>query len=249
MLTWIDWVVVCAPVVLGVLGALLSIRQPSGGYKWLVGVTLVLLGITITATTLYQIRETRLADFTTHQQDEDDKAKLRAKIDDLRQGIKELEQPRLPPPHLTVSFVHPQEVAILIHNAPDVALADRPKYGVALIDLENVSADFLQIATNMGDYVRPGGSWGPNELMGIGAVKNVVKAGDRVFGSVQVGCTACGPERGYWVYLLVGQGGWYAEQHGPAKLLANLSAIQKISENFDLWVDRLVPKSERIAIE
>jgi len=264
VLTWTDWIVVCAPVVLGVLGALLSIQQPGEKSKLPLILVLILLGAGTTAATLYQIRQTRITDRTARAQDEADKRKLQGTIDDLHKQIgvlsdtsipalvgdvNGLKRPKLPPPDLTISFVHPLEVAILIHNAANSGIADRPKYAVALIDLESVSADFLRIPTTMGDYIRPGGSWGPNEFMGIDGVKSVSKHGDRIFGSVEVSCPTCVTDRGYWVYIKVGEGGWYAEQQGPPKVLTNLTAIQRIADDFDAFAASLVPPSKRIPIE
>jgi hypothetical protein len=106
--------------------------------------------------------------------------------------------------------------------------------------LDNLSANYLLIPTQMGDYIRPGEYWGPNEFMGLPAVKSVVKRGDRVFGRVQVYCTRCAKMRGYWLFIKVGEGGWYAEQEQP-RALAGLSGPQQVAANFDASVDILAP--------
>src|ERR1700685_1637572 len=149
MLTWIDWIVVCAPVVLGVLGALLSIRPPGKKIQWPLIVVLVVLGMATTAATLYQIRQTRISEESTHRQDDTDKKALQTTIDDLNAKIKVLSEtsiptllgdvkglkrPKGPPPDLRVRLVSPEEVAIVIDNSPHAGLADRPKYGVMLVD-------------------------------------------------------------------------------------------------------------------
>ncbi len=254
----------CAPVTLGVLGALLAVRPPSRKFQWPLVAILVLLGAGTTAATLYQIRETRIAEHDTQVQDEADKKGLQKTIDDLNGKIKVLSEssiptllgdvkglkrPKAPPPDLRLRFVDPQEVDIVVDNAAHAGIADRPKYGVGLIDLDNIPADFLRIPTTMGDYIRPGDFWGPNQFMGIPAVKSVVKPGDRIFGSVEVSCPTCIKNRGYWVYIKVGEGGWYSEQEGPPMGFANLNAIQKIAENFDAYAAALVPPSKRIPIK
>jgi hypothetical protein len=160
-----------------------------------------------------------------------------------------VEQPKVVPPDLTVRFVYPKEVAISIYNAANTSLADRPKYVVELVDLDNVGADYLRIPVNMGDYLRPGEFWGPNQFMGIDAVKSVVKPGDRIFGSVQVSCPTCVKNRGYWVYIKSGEGGWYFEQDGPTTRIANLDAARKIAADFDNFINTTFPQSERILIK
>jgi hypothetical protein len=264
MLTVLDWVVVCAPIALGVLGVWVSIRPPARKYHWYVASIIGFLAIATAAATLYQIRQTRLTDQSTRHQEDDDKRKLQATINHLQKQVTDLSEksiPKLqgdvsglkpvktPMPDLRVRFVHPQEVAIAIDNSAHAGVADKPKYGVALIDLDNLGADFLRIPTQMGDYIRPGDFWGPNQFMGIDAVKTVVKPGDRVFGSVSVSCPHCVKSRGYWLFIKVGDGGWYAEQEGEPKGIANRSAAETLAANPDAYMERLAPQKTRVPIK
>jgi hypothetical protein len=224
----------------------------------------VILGAVITAVTLYQIRETRIAEDSARTQDDADKKRLQKTIDDLNREVTSLsqnsipalmgdvnglKQPKTPPPDLRLRFTSPQEVAIVIDNVSHAGTADRPKYGVMLVDLDNIAADFLQIPTTMGEYIRPGSYWGPNQFMGISGVKSVVKPGDRIFGSVDISCPTCVKDRGYWLYIKAGEGGWYAEQEGGPFGLSNLKVIQQIAKNLDSYVNALVPESRRIPIK
>jgi hypothetical protein len=263
VLTWLDWIVVCAPILLGVLGALLSIRPPNRKFQGVLAAVLLLLGAGTAASMLYQIRQSRASDNATQIRNEKDKKDLQDTIKDLRKqvgvlsdtsipalegDVKGLKTPKSLPPDLRVRFVHMKDVAIVIENAPHVGIADRPKYGVQLLDFDNLAADYLRIPTNMGDYIRPGDYWGPNQFMGIDAVKGVVKPGDRIFGSVEASCPTCVKTRGYWVYIKVGEGGWYAEQDGEPKAITTLNAARGIADNLDVTLAALVPESKRIPI-
>jgi hypothetical protein len=240
---------------------------PIKKYHPLVAVVLIIFGGAAAVTTLVQIRQTRIGDLKTRNQEKEEKDKLQGTIDGLKKQVNDLStnsipqllgdveelKPSRPPkpllPDLTVRLVHPQEVAIVIDNASHAGIADRPKYGVALTDVDNLGADFLKIPTQMGDYIRPGESWGPNELMGIDAVKSVVKHGDRIVGSVSISCPTCMKTRGYWVFIKAGDGGWYAEQEGSPKAIANRAAAEKLASNFDAYADILAPKSKRTPIK
>jgi hypothetical protein len=214
---------------------------------------LVLLGGGATAGTLYQIRQTRVEDHAARVKEDEDKAKLLSTIEDLKKAVGVLDddksaKPILPKqPDLRLRLVHPQEVAIEIHNSKVRGVADRPRYGVALIDLESPN-DFLRIPTAVGDYIRPGEFWGPNEFMGIDAVKAVVKPGDRIFGSVSVSCPTCVRSRGYWIYIKAGDGGWYAEQEGLPKGISNVDAAKQIAGDFETYANTLAPSAKRIPI-
>jgi hypothetical protein len=253
---------VSATVSLAVLGAWVSIQPPKRKSVWLIA--FIVLGAGTTAATLYQVHQTRADDAKARAQDARDKKNLQDKIDALQKkvdvlsdtsipkllgDVKGLERPKARLPDLTLRFVHPQEVAIAIDNAPNAGIADRPKYGVQLVDLDNLAANYLGIPTNMGDYIRPGEFWGPNQFMGIDGVKSVVKPADRIFGSVSISCPMCVKSRAYWVYIKAGDGGWYAEQSGPPKGLANLDAARKISADFETYVNMLAPPSTRVLIK
>jgi hypothetical protein len=217
VLTAIDWFVVCAPFVLGVGGAWVSIWPPKRRYHWVIGRFLFLLGIGGAWATLYQIRQTRMDDQKQRVNDEADKKALRDEVDGLKKQVGVLSYtsipkllgdvnglkppPKAPLPDLTARFVNPQEVAIAIDNAPHAGVAYQPKYGVTLSDLDNISADLLRIPTEMGDDIRPGESWGPNQFMGLAAVKSVVKPGDRIFGGITVSCPTCAKTRGYRLFI------------------------------------------------
>jgi hypothetical protein len=252
VLTWLDWIIVAAPVLLGVLGVWLSLQPPKRKAIWMA--ILILLGVAATAATLYQIRQTRAEDQAARVKDGEDKSKLLSTIEGLKKAVgllgndKPAKPQRVPLPDLRLRFVSPQEVAIMIDNAKGGGIADRPKYGVALVDLDNPT-EFLRIPTAMGDYIRPGESWGPNQFMGIDAAKAIVKKGDRVFGSVSVSCPTCMKSRGYWLFIKVGEGGWYVEQAGEPKGLANLKAAIQMAADFDTYANTLAPPTKRITIK
>jgi hypothetical protein len=223
----------------------------------------ILLGCAAATTTLLQIREARRSDDATKASAQVSERELQSTITGLRTQVRELSEKSIPtlmgdvnglkphkavPANLTLRFVHPNEVAIVVDNAPHAGLADRPKYYAILADLDNVS-DFLRIPTFMGDYIRPGEFMGPNQFMGLDAVKSLVKPGDRIFGSVGVSCPTCLKSRNYWLYIKVGDGGWYEEQEGPSKGIASLNAAKVIGANFEAYADFIAPKAKRIPIK
>jgi hypothetical protein len=241
----------------------ISIRPPSRKYHLLWLVMFVLLGGSAATTTLLQIREARRSDEATKTSAQISERALQDTICGLRTQVKELSEKSIPtligdvnglkphkavPANLTLRFVHPDEVAIVVDNAPHAGLADRPKYYAMLADLDNVS-DFLRIPTFMGDYIRPGEFMGPNQFMGLDTVKALIKPGDRIFGSVGVSCPTCIKSRNYWLYIKVGAGGWYEEQEGPPKGLSSINAAKVIGANFDAYADIIAPNAKRITIK
>ena len=260
MLASLDWIIVAAPVLLGVLGAWLSIQPPKRKAIWMT--VLILLGVAATAATLAQIRQTRREDKVTRSEDDSAKKKLQDKIDALQQqvkllsessipgligDVKDLRPKKAPLPDVSAKFVGPEEVAILIENSKRAGVAYQPKYGVGLVDLEHPD-DFLRIPTTTGDFIRAGEAWGPNQFMGLPGVKNIVKPGDRIFGTVTVSCPTCATTRGYWVYIKAGDGGWYSNMQKPG-FITNIGVIAKLAANFEAEMDALVPKEKRLPIQ
>jgi len=162
--------------------------------------------------------------------------------------VKGLEPHKAVPANLSLRFVYPNEVSLVVDNARSAGLADRPKYWAQLIDLDNIHGNYLQIPVTMGDYIRPGELLGPQQFMGIPAVKNLVKPGDRIFGSVSVSCPTCIKTRTYWLYVKVGDGGWYEEQQGPGKTIGNWQVAETIAQNFEAYAAIFAPPDKRIPI-
>jgi hypothetical protein len=121
----------------------------------------------------------------------------------------------LPKPDVHLEFVYPSMVSVLIRNAADDAVADRPKYQLMWANLDNLDAGALVLPTQGGDYIRPGAIWGPNAVMSTPRVQSVVKPGDRITGAATVQCPDCLQTRSYWIYFVHGQGGWYCEMPRP----------------------------------
>lgn len=263
MLNHYDWITICAPILLAVVGAWISIRPPAKKYHIYVAIGLVILGGLAGASALYQIRQTRTADEIAKNAANNSEDALNAEISALRRQVATLSETSIPtligdvkglapsksvPPNLRLSFVHPTEVAIVVENDRHAGLADRPKYFVQLVDLDNLSA-FLRIPTFMGDYIRSGEFIGPNEFMGMAEVKAVVKPGDRIFGSVGVSCPTCVKSRTYWLYVKAGDGGWYEEQEGAPRAIASIDAAKKLAVNFDAYANILAPPAKRVPIQ
>jgi hypothetical protein len=264
VLTRLDWITVCAPIVLAVLGMWISVRPPSRKFHFLWLLVFILLGGAAAATTLIQIRQARRADEATRISAKTSEDALQATITGLKNqvtGLSEKSIPTLigdvndlkphkaPAPNLTLRFVYPADVAIVVDNARGAGLADRPAYGAQLLDLDNIEGDYLKIPTQVGDFIRSGDSLGPTQFMGLPAVKAIVKSGDRIFGSVYVSCPTCVKTRGYWLFIEVGEGGWYEEQSDPWKTIGSRKAAETLAGNFDTYSAVLAPPSKRIPVK
>jgi len=259
-----DWVTICSPILLAVLGAWISVRPPAKKYHLHTAIALILLGALAGGSALYQIRQTRKSDETTRATERSDKEGLQVTITGLRNQITVLSETSIPtligdvrglqphkavPANLSLRFVYPNEVSLIVDNAQGAGLADRPKYWAQLIDLDNIHGNYLQIPVSMGDYIRSGDFLGPAQFMGLPAVKSLVKPGDRVFGSVSVSCPTCIKTRTYWLYVKVGEGGWYEEQQGSGKTIGSLQAAETIAPNFDAYAAIFAPPDKRISIQ
>jgi len=117
--------------------------------------------------------------------------------------------PPLPRPDLGIALVFTKLPALVLRNVSDAIVRD-PKFTVVLWNIDSDQRDPLPIPVQVGDYIRPHRGWGPNNILGSPQVKGLYKEGDRLFGCVRVLCPDCIDERDYWVFIQVGNGGWYA---------------------------------------
>jgi hypothetical protein len=119
---------------------------------------------------------------------------------------------RLEHPDVELALEHPKSVTILIQNASREVVRD-PKYQVLLLNIDDPPEqrhEPLPIPVAKGDYIRVGGHWGPNSMIGTPAVQSRVHEGNRLLGYALVDCPTC-PNHFYWVYIQHGVEGWFAE--------------------------------------
>jgi hypothetical protein len=92
--------------------------------------------------------------------------------------------------------------------------AERPEYQLTLYDLSQTNGQEgrpLYLATPVDmlpDYILPENAKGPWILYWRASNKELVKAGDRIFGHGSVQCANCSGVRYYWIYAVVGKDGW-----------------------------------------
>jgi len=114
-------------------------------------------------------------------------------------------------PDIALRFVYPESPALVLINNSKVIAKDI-KWTVALwnMDLPDRN-DPLPIPVSTFDWIKPQSEGGPQNLFGSELVAPLLKSGDKLFGSASVSCPECVRGRTYIVYIVWGQGGWFAE--------------------------------------
>jgi hypothetical protein len=155
-----------------------------------------------------------------------------------------------------MEFTNPGDVAFRMVNLSDVTLSD-PKYYFLLIDLDgprtfNLHGTMLPqllpipAFADAGDFLK-----GKSKFMGrpivstFPAVQSIVKPNDRVFGLATVSCPSCLKDRQYWLYFVVGSGGWYCEIPWEDKRTWPLARMVSDTENV---LKELAPENKRVLI-
>jgi len=153
-------------------------------------------------------------------------------------------------PDAKLEFVYPKEVAVLVVNVSPRIMRN-PKYQVGLWNLDIPLEERmhpLPIPVQMGDFVRPGRSWGPNQLIGIPQVKARIREGNTLFGFASVTCPDCIQETSYWLKINHGHGGWYCEATNENEInVPNIMAVLRSGEPLTM-LSRLAPEGCRIPI-
>jgi hypothetical protein len=117
-------------------------------------------------------------------------------------------------PNIGLELVYPREFAVYVFNDSKV-LVNKARWWFVLFDLDQPSPNGnpkpLQIAQQFSDYIRTDSPVGPFAVIGDDSVRSQVRNGDRLFGAMAATCPDCKYVRAYYVYAVVGQGGWYSE--------------------------------------
>ncbi len=154
-------------------------------------------------------------------------------------------------PDVDLIFVYPTDVSPYMVNSTD-KVVQQPKYQVTLWNLDHhEKRNPLPIPTQTGDFIRPHNAWGPNEMLGLPAVRPLVSVGDHLFGFAQALCPDCKRNHYYWVYIEHGKLGWYCEL--PSGQLININVLfQKIVEIAnarDTWINEVAPPACRTPVK
>ena len=163
---------------------------------------------------------------------------------------------RLDKPQRTVSAQKP-DISIQVEYATGfaVTLVDsgkvvlhEPKFSAVVWDLDIADRnDPLPVpvwAAN--DWIRPGEGMGPQPVLSLPNVFPLIKKGDRIFGFLWVSCPDCIRTKYYWVYEMVGRGGWYSEL--PTGQVPAISTLLKMLPQLRTNLDQLMatlPASDR----
>ena len=256
MLTWQDWTVVCIPIALAIMGAIVSIRPPERKTHWLWFVGFLILGAVCAGTTLWQLRGSRKEEADRKQDEANARERLHTQIQILKQQVTALGENTKPKPavlpELSLILVWPKSPDVLIYN-PSNAVAYKPYYLVALWNLNARGGELMQplpmSQSHIGEYVKPHEYWGPNQMMALTEVRAKVHAGDRLFGIGDLNCPNC-TRKNYWIYIQDGVGGWYAETM-PRDLIDMdwfTKALPEIATDPEKYLTKLVPPRMRKAI-
>jgi len=156
-------------------------------------------------------------------------------------------------PSVGLAFLHPSSAAIVAVNTSS-KVVEQPKYQLLLFNLDDARGDGerlrpLPFRVAVGDYIQPRGHWGPNTMMGLPAVAENVRRGDRIVGWASVRCPTCETHY-YWLYLEHGLRGWYSKLP-DGSLPDQAGFIRLLDESAETVVARLeneVPEGDRTPI-
>jgi len=162
--------------------------------------------------------------------------------------------PRVPKaarePEVEMYFVNPKNVEWRIKNNSSSLVVQNALYWFFLINIDhplingNVPQP-LRIPSQKVDFINAddfsGGVVLPPEI------QQAVQAGDRIFGTAEVGCPGC-KDKGYWLYFRQGEGGWFSRMNGYTSRGLNFP-VGPILTDPDKEIETLVPLSIRVAIK
>ena len=115
------------------------------------------------------------------------------------------------PPLVGLRFVYPKSPALILVNQTE-AIARNIKWTIVLWNMDLPDRDNpLPIPVSSFDWLRPNGESGPLNLFDSPTVSPLLKPGNRLYGSASVSCPECSRGRTYLIYIVWGEGGWFAE--------------------------------------
>lgn len=158
---------------------------------------------------------------------------------------------------LKAEFVIPKELSLIVRNHSTINAFD-PKYEVNLWNLDEARNQSVQTVlglpifyrTDRGDFIKPAFGSGPYEVLNLAEASGRVKVGDRLAGYGRVTCSNCSYVRNYWIYYVIGTGGWYSSMpvgQGP-QMSAWIRAIPQLARDPES-VFSFIPQSKRVSIK
>jgi TRAP-type mannitol/chloroaromatic compound transport system permease small subunit len=163
-------------------------------------------------------------------------------------------------PDVTLSFVGAASPALVLVNQSGV-LAKQIKWIVVLWNMDDPRTyinphpepdvhDALPIPSATVDFLRPHTSSGPQNLFGQEPIYSYVKKGQHLFGSASVICAECARGHTYFVSIIFGEGGWYAEQmdRKEGELIVPATGKKDMVSAFYQTATASIPMADRITI-
>jgi hypothetical protein len=150
------------------------------------------------------------------------------------------------PPQVGLRFVYPKSPALILVNQT-AAIAKNIKWTLVLWNMDLPDRDNpLPIPVSSFDWLRPNGESGPLNLFDSPTISPLLKPGNRLYGSASVSCPECSRGRTYFVYIVWGEGGWFAEvqneQSGDVIVPNNFSKATRTE--YLKMVERVPPQSK-----
>ena len=128
---------------------------------------------------------------------------------------------QIPIPKLAIELSGRDELYVKVKNISEVT-AHTLILGAAIFDLETpevvapspTTRPSLSTVNQEVQFLKPFFDTGSLSLFTYPKALGQIIPGHRLFGYVTVDCSDCDTQKGVWIYMTVGQGGWYSPMQG-----------------------------------
>jgi hypothetical protein len=163
-------------------------------------------------------------------------------------------------PDVTLRFTSPLSPTVVLVNQSN-ALAKNIIWSVELWNMDDPRTyvnpnpdpdvhDPLPIPSTKAEFLRPHATDGPRILFGQSPIYSYVKNGQRLAGSASVICGECARGHTYIVSIVLGEGGWYAEQKDKkeGELIVPMTGKREAVNAYYQSLINSVPQADRVPI-
>ena len=156
-------------------------------------------------------------------------------------------------PDVTLLFGNPEEPRFWVQN-PSSKLAREALYELRIFNLGVVADDGaylnLEIPVGSVDFVRPGRGFGPWTIRSVARQGRSIQKGHYLFGHAQVQCPNCETVREYWIFVHVGNTGWYAEAGDgeTSDAMEDLLGVARGDPDYLRRILEIVPPDRRVSM-
>jgi hypothetical protein len=156
-----------------------------------------------------------------------------------------------PRPEVAIRFQDPDLPTLVLLNTSGV-VAQNIKWWVLLFNIDRYTPGSLPIApirSSTFDFLRAHAPSIPQSLSAEPGFFNIVKPGDRLYGSAIVDCPECKRSRTYFVYLKWGESGWYSlDKNAPQGQVQRPGSQSAQDTAAFVRLVESVPPSARVAV-